>query len=169
MRSTVALEIIRTEPVVLDWSLNLERTETILARDYWLERRRELGRMPSRADLSPTGMRNFVSHVGLIEVQDGESQADYVIRLAGTKWEEVFGPMKGKRVQEFLPPLIEERWRIVFNPVCARKEPVKATTQIAFKDMRWLRTEMFVAPLADAAAGGVAMLLICFASWSSSR
>jgi len=93
VRSTV--EVIRTEPVVLDWSLNLERTETILARDYWLERSRELGRMPSRADLSPAGMRSFVSHVGLIEVQDGEPQADYVIRLAGTKWEEVFGPMKG--------------------------------------------------------------------------
>jgi len=76
--------------------------------------------------------------------------------------------MKGKRVQEFLPPLIEERWRTVFNPVRARKEPVKATTQIAFKDMRWLRTEMLVALLADA-GGGVAMLLICFASWSSSR
>ena len=168
MRSTVALEIIRTEPVVLDWSLNLERTETILARDYWLERSRELGRMPSRADLSPAGMRSFVSNVGLIEVQDGEPPADYVIRLAGTKWEEVFGPMKGKRGQEFLPPLIEERWRTVFNPVRARKEPVKATTQIAFKDMRWLRTEMLVALLADA-GGGVAMLLICFASWSSSR
>jgi hypothetical protein len=34
--------------------------------------------------------------------------------------------MKGKRVQEFLPPLIEERWRTVFNPVRARKEPVKS-------------------------------------------
>lgn len=81
VRSTVALEIIRTEPVVLDWSLNLERTETILARDYWLERRRELGRMPSRADLSPAGMRNFVSHVGLIEYKTANLR-----RITSSAW-----------------------------------------------------------------------------------
>src|ERR1051325_5456311 len=75
-------------------------------------------------------------------------------KVGSTLW-----PHEGKRVQEFLPPLIEERWRTVFNPVRARKEPVKATTQIAFKDMRWLRTEMPVALLADA-GGGVAMLQI---------
>jgi hypothetical protein len=112
-------------------------------------------------------MKKFMSHVGLIEVRDRKSQPDYYIRLSGSKWEEVFGPMTGKLVQEFLPPHIEERWRALFDAVCVRKEPVRATTQITFKDKRWLKAEMFVAPLADA-RGGVSMLFMCFASWSTS-
>ena len=154
----------QTHPLVFDWLIRATRRETTLARDYW-ESLRGTGRLPERADLAPSEMKAFLSHVGLIDVRPRADGRDYFIRLAGSKWEAVFGPMKGKLIQEFLPPHIEARWRLLFDSVGARMEPVRVTTRISFKDMTWLATEMFVAPLGQDDSG-TSSFFMCFTSWN---
>ena len=83
----------------------------MLAGEYWQAQRGER-EMPRRSDLNPGAMRKFTEHVGLIEVRVGR-ETDYFIRRAGTQSEQVFGPMTGKFIREFLPPEIETRWRSV--------------------------------------------------------
>lgn len=155
---------VQTHPLVFDWLLRTARPETTLARDYW-ESFRRTGQLPKRADLAPSEMKAFLSHVGLIDVRPRSDGRDYFIRLAGSRWEAVFGPMKGKLIQEFLPPHVEARWRLLFDSVGARMEPVRVTTRISFKDMMWLAAEMFVAPLAEDDTG-TSSFFICFTSWN---
>ncbi len=152
-------------PMDFDWSLGLQRPETKQARDYWLSRA-ENGRLPSRASLSPSDMRTYAAHVGLIEVLGPSGKVDYRIRLAGSKWEEVFGRMGGRLIGEFLPKNIEARWREVFDAVRQTARPLRVTTRLAFRPRAWLATEMFVAPLSEDATH-VTMLLMCFTSWST--
>jgi hypothetical protein len=120
--------------------------------------------MPDRGDLDPAGMRKFTTHVGLIDVRPEHGhEIDYFIRRAGGSWEEVFGPITGKLIQEFLPPEIEVKWRLVFDAVLKRKTPVAITTTIVFQRKNWLEAEMFVGPLG---VENVSMLLMVFDSWS---
>ena len=158
---------VHTRPLQLDWNLEFTQTPTILARDYWRSRRRAYG-MPARADIAPAAMRKFVAHAGLSEIRPGTRQVDYFIRLAGTRWEDVFGPMTGRFLEDFLPPEIEMRWRTVFDAVRKAATPVGIATGIEFQGKSWLTCEMFVAPLGDA-AHNVTMLFLCFASGSSVR
>ena len=162
----VDLTALESQPLVFDWLVRTTRPETSLARDYLgsLGRR---GRLPKRADLAPSEMKPFLSNIGLIDVRLLPTGKDYFIRLAGSKWESVFGAMKGKLLHEFLPAHIEARWRLVFDTVCARSAPVRVTTRISFNDMTWLATEMFVAPLGDNDA--VSSLFMCFTSWNRSE
>jgi len=154
----------QTHPLVFDWLLRTTRPETTLARDYWVSLR-GTGQLPKRSDLAPSEMKSFLSHVGLIDVRQRADGRDYIIRLAGSRWEAVFGPMKGKLIQDFLPSHVEARWRLLFDSVGARIEPVRVTTRISFKDMTWLATEMFVAPLREDNTG-TGCLFMCFTSWS---
>lgn len=160
-----ALKHVETKPLSFDWSIALTQSATIQARDYWLSRRGN-GAMPARADLSPHAMKAFMPHLGLIEVREAPSRRDYLIRLAGSRWEDVFGPMRAKLLGDFLPKHIEDRWRLLFDSVCDAKKPVRVTTRIAFKEKTWLAAEMFVAPLSDDGTS-VSMLFLCFASWST--
>jgi hypothetical protein len=157
----------RTKPLEFDWGLGFTQTPARLAYEYWSACR--VGRaMPSRDDLNPAGMRKFSPHVGLIEIRaDPDGHTDYFIRRAGGKWEEVYGPMTGRYIQEFLPPHLEGRWRALFDAVLERNLPVCARTGIEFQKKTWLMAEMFVAPLGRDEE--VNMLLMCFVTWSASN
>src|SRR5690349_4231620 len=101
-----ALYEAETRRLYFDWSLKLRRKETNLAYEYWQSRRPSRRTMPARADLKPSGMKAFMANVGLVDIRMGPNRRDYFIRLSGSKWEEVFGPMKGKQIEDFLPPKI---------------------------------------------------------------
>lgn len=86
--------------------------------------------------------------MGLIEVrQDLAPHAEYFIRRAGGRWEDVYGPMTGRFIHEFLPPEIEPSWREVFDTVREKMAPARVTTGIDFQNKTRLTTEMLVAPL----------------------
>jgi len=154
---------LRDAALVFDWTLQFARAETAAAYEYWNSCRGARA-MPSRSDLKPTEMRKFTEHVGLVEVRhETDGQAGYFIRRAGGKWEEVFGPMTGRYIQEFLPPQIEMRWREALGAVCESKAPVRITTRIQFQQKNWLKAELFIAPLGEEE---ISMLLTTFVSWS---
>lgn len=141
---------VRARPLTFDWELRFTQAATRNALAYW-NKVRGSRPMPSRDDLDPVAMRRFTEHVGLIEIRsESGGDVDYFIRRAGTKWEEVFGPMTGRLIHEFLPPEIEMMWRQVFDLVRSAKAPVRVTTGIKFQRKNWLDAEMFIAPLGDA-------------------
>lgn len=150
---------LRTDDMAFDWTLNFTKPPTIAACEYWKSCCRDRA-MPERNDLSPAAMRSFAEHVGLIEVRnEPDGSVDYFIRRAGGKWEEVFGPMTGRYIHEFLPPTIETRWREAFDRVREAIAPVRVTARIQFRLKFWLTAEMFIAPLGESS---VSMLFMTF-------
>jgi hypothetical protein len=152
-------------PLDFDWTLQFQHAPTALALEYWLSRRQ--GRaMPRREDLDPVAMRKFTQHVGLVEVRPcvWDANVAYFIRRAGSKWEEVYGPITGHYLPEFLPPELEKSWMELFDAVRARKEPVRITSRVDFEGKNWLATEILVAPLGD--NDDITMLFLTFVAWS---
>lgn len=149
-------------PMTFDPALDLTHRATQAAREYWEARRAERV-MPARCDLDHAGMRNFIAHVGLIACSDDETPCPYRVRLAGSEWEAVFGPMTGRCLSEFLGPDIEDRWRQVFDSVRLERKALKVSTRVGFKSKTWLEAEMFVAPLSEDGET-VSMLFLCFSA-----
>lgn len=118
--------------------------------------------MPSRQDLNPGAMRAFTPHIGLVDVRPGEGIVDYVVRRAGAKWEEVYGPITGCNLHDYLPPALEKVWRQMFDSVLERKAPVRVTSRVEFQGKTWLMAEIFIAPLGQ--EDQVTMLFIAFAT-----
>jgi hypothetical protein len=152
-------------PIAIDPALGFEREPNKRAFAYW-QSRCEGRAMPTRADLDPVAMKTFTPHVGLVEVRRGEAKTAYFIRRAGSRWEDVYGAMTGKVLQEFLPPHLVPAWQDVFDCVTAGAKPIRLTTQVDFQDKTWLDIELMVAPLG--AVGIVNMFLTSFVSWSKS-
>lgn len=153
--------------MVLDARLALAHPATRAAREYW-ETRCKDRTMPARGDLDHAGMRGFIAHVGLVACSGGDEISTYRIRLAGTEWEAVFGPMTSRCLSEFLSPEIERRWHEVFDAVCDRKAPLRVSTRLGHKGKTWLDAEIFVAPLSED-GDQVTMLFLCFAVTNTVR
>lgn len=150
-------------PVFVDRSLNLMRAATIKGRDYW-NSLRGTRPMPSRADVSPRDMREFLSHVGLVEVVAGTDGAvDYTMRIAGGKIEEIFGSLTGQPIAKSLPPETASRWRLVFDEIRKGGVPLAVTGRVAYANLRHLKYELFVAPLGE--DGEVGMILGILDIW----
>ena len=150
-------------PLNFDWNLEFQNDATRLGLEYWKSRCRG-SQMPERADLDPVAMRKFTSHVGLVEIRPAIGEdVEYFIRRAGTKLEDVYGPITGHYLHEFLPPELEACWRTVYDAVRKAKAPVRITTKIDFRGRNWLSSEFLVAPLGT--NGEPSMLFLTFVSW----
>ena len=157
----------RSQPLEFDWNVRFTRPATIQAYAYWRSCCGDRP-MPRREDLDPRAMRGFSPHVGLIEIrQDLAPHTEYFIRRAGGKWEDVYGPITGRYIHEFLPPEIEPSWRAVFDTVRERMAPVRVRTGIDFQNKTWLTTEMLVAPLGTQER--ITMLFMTFVAWSTAE
>ncbi len=150
-------------PIDIDPALAFEREPNKLAFAYW--QACCAGRpMPVRADLDPGAMKKFTPHIGLVEPRPYGAGTGYFIRRAGTRWEDVYGAMTGKYLQDFLPPHLVPAWNDVFAGVVTDAKPIRLTTQVDFQNKTWLAIELMVAPLGE--HGIVNMLLTSFVSWS---
>lgn len=151
-------------PVHIDRTLDhLTRAPVIKGRDYWRALRGDRP-MPTRADIAPRDLREFLPHVGLMEALPipggGE---DYFVRIAGGKMEEIFGPMTGQFIQSVLPPETAARWRVILDEVRRSRMPLAATSRVAYNNLRHLKQEVFIAPLG--ADGDVRMLFGVLDIW----
>ena len=150
-------------PLDFDWNLEFQHDATVLGLEYW-ESRCQGRLMPRREDLDPVAMRKFTGHVGLVEIRPGIGEdVEYFIRRAGTKWEDVYGPITGRYLHEFLPPKLETCWRTAFDAVRKAKAPVRITTKIDFRGRNWLSSECLVAPLGISSEPS--MLFVTFVAW----
>ena len=127
----------------------LTREMTKKAHDYW-QAVRGARPWPARKDITPQGMREFLSHVGLVEARPGaKGGTTYFIRLAGAKIESVYGSITGKALSEFLSVPLEARWRLVFDAALARQEPFRVATRVMFGGKSYLAAEVFLAPMGE--------------------
>ncbi|HEY2071823.1 MAG TPA: PAS domain-containing protein [Rhizomicrobium sp.] len=136
-------------PVEFDRSVSLTREMTAKAYEYW-KAARGTRAMPARKDITPQTMRDFVQHVGLVEVRKmADGRATYFIRLAGSRIEHTFGAITGKTLSEFLPAQLEARWRLVFDAAREMKAPVRIASRLAFEGKSYLAAEVLLAPLGE--------------------
>jgi len=147
-------------PNYIDWTLGFEREQNVLAYAYW-KARAGARTMPARGDLDPVAMRKFSGHVGLIELRQSRmGSPEYFIRRAGSRWEDVYGHITGKTLEQFLPPDVVPVWHDVLDPIVLRKLPLRLTTQVDAETKNWFDTEMLLAPLGENEQ--VTMLFVCF-------
>ncbi len=152
--------------VRIDRTLCFEHPALIRAYAYWKARRGHRT-MPTRADIDPVEMREFLPHVGLVDVlKPADAPVDYRIRLAGSHVESVFNGITGRLLSQFLEPAIEERWRYAFDLMIAEAAPLRFTARISYERKTWLISETLLAPLSDSGQG-IGMLFGGFAAWSS--
>jgi hypothetical protein len=153
---------IAVSPYALDWALAFEQQANALACEYWQARRN--GRlMPARADLDPVAMRKFSAHVGLIELRGPGNETDYFIRRSGSRLDEVYGPITGRSLRDFLPPRLLAVWHEMIGAVCRQLAPARIATRADFEGKTWLNVEMLLAPLGE--DGKVNMIFLCFVAW----
>ncbi|HVX57853.1 MAG TPA: PAS domain-containing protein, partial [Candidatus Saccharimonadales bacterium] len=106
--------------------------------------------MPSRTDISPRAMRDFLPFVGLLEwTSRPNGGEEYFVRLAGGKIEEIFGSITGQFIDQTLPPEIATRWRLVLDEVRKNGTPLAVSSRVAFNNLRHMKQELFVAPLGE--------------------
>jgi hypothetical protein len=150
-------------PIEIDPTVALTRPMTRMAYAYWQSVRADRA-MPMRKDLSPQAMRAFLRHVALIEIRAGDDgRMDYVMRLAGVRIEDIFGPVTGRALGQFLPPQIETRWRFALDKAVEARAPLRAASRLTFAGKTWLQAEVLLAPLGE--AGKVSMLLGALEVW----
>jgi hypothetical protein len=149
--------------VEFDKTVSLMREMTAKAYEYWKAARGDRA-MPARKDIKPQDMREFVRHIGLVEVRRAaDGHAIYFIRLAGAKIESVFGAITGKSLGEFLPVQLEARWRLVFDAALEHPVPVRIASRVLFGGKTYLACEVLLAPLGE--GGEVSMLFAAVDVW----
>jgi hypothetical protein len=154
-----------TLPVLtVDWSLSFNREVNRVALAYWQARRGPRNR-PSRSDIDPVDMREFLPNVALVDVLQPEGAGfDYRFRLVGGHIEEVFGAIGGRDIASVFPPDLEPRWRSSFDTAREADRPVRLAGHVGFENKVWLAFESLLAPLGEE-SGPASMLFGVFASW----
>ena len=148
--------------VVMDPSLTFTHRALQHAADYW---RATCGTqpMPTREDMRTSEMREFLSHVTLVGIDEPERlDSEFTIRLAGKDVEKVFGPISGKPLRGAIPDDAAARWRSGYNFVRTTHQPIRFCGHVRFEDKRWLMGETLMAPLGDSV---VRMIFCAFAAW----
>ena len=154
------------EPTIhVDWTLAFSRTENGKARAYWDSLRGERI-MPARSELSPRGMREFLTHVNLVDVcpGSGRESIDYMVTLQGSHGSEVFGPLARRKFSAGLSEVTARRLRECLTLARDSARPVRISSRVTGGDKFWLDSESFIAPLGDE-AGCVTAIMWNFVSW----
>lgn len=164
MASTIDLLMgVNGPPIEIDHDVRLTREMNVKAYEYW-KRVKGDRRMPSRKDITPQAMREFIRHIGLVEIRTGaHGEQTYFVRLAGDKIESVYGSITGKFLSEFLPPQIEARWRTIFSAPQGTKAPVRFASRVAFGGRDYLANELLAAPLGEGEE--VSMIFVSVDIW----
>jgi hypothetical protein len=153
-------------PVDIDWELNCLRDATRQALHYWQSL---CGgrRMPRRSELRPAAMRSFISHVNLVDVVRSSPAApdDYIVTLEGHHAHEIYGAVAHRRLDEILPPHLEQRWRNGFSLVRQVERPVRFSSTMNAGGRSWLAGESLMAPLGEEGRG-VEALFVVLVTWS---
>jgi hypothetical protein len=146
-------------PIMHDRSLGFEHTTTRRGYAYWNEIRGTRS-MPDFGDLSPRGMKEFIANVSVIDMHLREDGAvDYSVRLTGEHVREHYGPIAHRKLSEFLPPEMVERWRRSLELVATTHQPLRVHGRMSYGDRTWLNQESLLAPLSAADRAGAFFLV----------
>jgi hypothetical protein len=137
-------------PVFYDWSLGFEHSTTRQGLAYW-HRCRGTRSMPAVGDLKLRGMKDFAANSALFDVLTlDDGTVDYSIRLTGERVRERYGAVAHRRLSEFLPQNMEERWRHALDLARTAQAPLRVHGRMSYEDRTWLYQETLLAPLRGA-------------------
>jgi hypothetical protein len=105
-----------------------------------------LGGIPARSAFTPRTSKAFLGNLLIFEWKNDS----FLIRLMGTRISAVLGEMQGRMIEEALPPEVAQRWKVVLSDVLHEAKPVRVVKTVAFNDLHYLESELFLAPLLDA-------------------
>lgn len=149
--------------ITVDWDLAFENAVIKEAAAYWMSLRDERP-MPSRGQLRPAGMRNFLTFVNLVDIVDDS----YVVTLQGAHTRQVFGHLARQKFVNLFTEEEDKRWRYCFDLVRDSGKPVRLYTQVGTQQQLWLDCEVFIAPLGDGPQA-IQSLFWIFKSWRNAR
>ncbi|MDO8839065.1 MAG: PAS domain-containing protein [Parvibaculum sp.] len=144
---------IELPPIDVDTELNFAASMPRAGLDYW--RKKAAGRpMPLRGDIRPEEIAPLLPNLCLFEMKalpaDG---VELFPRLAGARFEEVFGPIHNRPLATRLAPEILERWRGVARAMLDHGGPIRAVGNVLHEDKTFIRFEILLAPLSKDGTG----------------
>ncbi|MEX2249714.1 MAG: PAS domain-containing protein [Parvibaculum sp.] len=151
---------IELPPIDVDTELNFEASKPRAGLDYW--RKKAAGRpMPLRSDIRPEEIASLLPHLCLFELTPRpDGGVDMFPRLAGARFEEVFGPIHNRPLATRLAPEILERWRGVARAMIEHGGPIRAIGNVLHEDKTFIRFELLLAPLSKEGSNIDMMLLV---------
>jgi hypothetical protein len=165
--SVAALRPAPLTPVHHDWSLAFEQDIPRDALAYWNDSRGERA-MPRMAEISARGMKKFLTHVSLIDIEtNDDGSVDYVVKLTGERVRELYGPVARRRLSEFLPAEMEQRWRAALDVVRNERRPLRVHGRMSYGGHIWLYQETLLAPLCGSDEETEGFLLVT--AWTPHR
>ncbi len=112
-------------PILVDWNLEFSRPQNRKAHAYWNAIRGDR-QMPSRRALSPRGMREFLTHVNLVDVwPEAEGVVSYKVTLQGSHGLELLGHMAHRRLDSCLSEVTARRLRECLDHARNSARPLK--------------------------------------------
>ncbi|MEQ8266833.1 MAG: PAS domain-containing protein [Parvibaculum sp.] len=115
---------------------------------WWTGKRREAGRLPSRADVNPAEIPRLLPHIALLDIL--RDPLDYRYRLVGTRLVEMMGAERtGKRMREVLtPPAIEATVELM-TQLLRTREPLAFSGTLFWLGKDYIEFETVILPLSS--------------------
>lgn len=153
--------------IEVDLSLAFEAPEPRAGLEYW--RRKLDGRpMPRRNDIRPEEIPSLLPYTVLFDLTPlPGGGVDMFPRLAGARFEEVFGPIHNRPLSTRLAPEILERWRGVARAMLEHGGPIRAIGNVLHQDKTYIRFELLLAPLGRDGQSADTMFLVSHFSMRS--
>jgi hypothetical protein len=135
--------------IVCDERLAFDTPRMKEALSYWTARAANRS-MPIRTDLSPHGMKSFLSLVSMAErdrLPDKSSR--WRVRLQGSDLDRVIGPMTGRYLDEVIEGEMLARWLTTIDLVVEVAKPMRFLSETQVPDRGPIVMESLLAPLSS--------------------
>jgi len=138
--------LIELPPISLDAKLEFRSAALADSLSYW--KKQAAGRqMPLLSDIRPEEIARLLPFLSLFEMRTQDGEFSLFPRLAGSKFEEVFGPIHKRELHTVLAPEFLERWHGAARAMIEAGVPLRASGQVLHEDKSFISFEMLLAPL----------------------
>lgn len=133
-------------PIALDTDLDCETPEVREGLAYWQSK--AAGReMPLRADIRPEEIPRLLPFISLFEIRRQSGFLEIFPRIAGSRFEDVFGPIHNRPLSTVVAPEIRERWLGATRTMMEARQPLLGRGEVLHEDKTFIRFEILLAPL----------------------
>jgi hypothetical protein len=116
---------------------------------------------PSRAEMTPRAMKNFLTNLAIVEVVGAAETFRYRIRLAGTWIDRNMMSASDRFLDEYLPEPFLERWQATFRIALGVEGPVRCFTgRVEYHNQEFLEAETFCGALGNPGEPPDALLVV---------
>lgn len=108
----------------------------------------ENGATPRRSQMTPRVLKPFLKNIAIFE-RPSNTPVRYRVRVIGTHLAEALGEMQGKYLDEVLPAPVVLQWHARLDLTLAEGRPMRFVSRVDARQLYFLRSETFWAPLAS--------------------